>query len=241
MKELIQTMVDPAKNFGKVTVFAGYSSTDVVIVLNTGDGTRLPTVGEYNLTWWNATDYLDPSDDPNREIVRVNSRIDDILTITRHQEGTFASNKNLSGKTYKMILAVTAKIIPDLQTDAQTRADTTVETHRLTGIHALPQPSQVIPNRSSFTAQVINAPVLGTMLPNIPIPDSFALVLRATIGNTGQVFVANSTTNATSSAIPGNRNTLNAGDAIKLYVTNANIIAIAGSATGNNVDLLVEQ
>lgn len=243
MKEYdIQAMVDPVKNFGKVTVSSGYSSTDLVIVLNSGDGAKLPTSidGAFNLTWWNATDYLDPSDDPYKEIVRINSRIVDTLTITRAQEGTFASDKNIPGKTYKMILAVTAKIIPDLQTDAQTRADTTVEVHRLTGIHALPQPSQAVPNRPSFTAQIVNALTTGTFLPNIPIPDGFALVVRAVIGNTGQIYVANSIANVTSSSIPGNRNTLNAGDAVKLYVTNANLVAVAGSSSGNNVDILVE-
>lgn len=140
-----------------------------------------------------------------------------------------------------MVLTITSKMIADIQTDAQTKANTTVETHRLTGIHALPQPSQIVPNRSSFTARIINAPVAGILLPNISIPDSFALVIRATISNTGQVFIADSIANATSSTIPGNRITLSAGDAIKLFMTNANIIAVASSATGNNIDILVEQ
>lgn len=238
----IRAMVDQVVNFGKVTVSGTYTYLDTVIVLNANDGTRLPdpSIGRYNLTWWNWTDYPDPADDPKREIVRVTIKSGDTITVSRHEEGTTATDKNIVGKTYKMILPLTAKMIPDLQTDAQTRADTTVETHRLTGIHTLPQPSQIVPNRSSFTAQVINAPIAGTFLPSITIPDSFAFVLRATIGNTGQVYVANSIANATSSTIPGNRNTLNAGDAIKLYVTNANLVAIAGSASGNNVDLLVE-
>lgn len=123
----IQKMLDAAKNFGKVTVSAGYSNLDTVIVLNSGDGTRLPnpsTDGEFNLTWWNSTDYPDPADDPNREIVRATAKTGDILTVIRGQEGISASNKNTPGKTYKMILSITAKIIPDIQSDAQTRVDT---------------------------------------------------------------------------------------------------------------------
>lgn len=244
MNRSIRTMLDAVTNFGKVTVSTGYTSLDMVIVLISGDGTKLPNPsidGQFNLTWWNSTDYTDPADDPNKEIVRVTARIGDTLTLTRAQEGTSASIKNLSGKTYKMILAVTAKMIPDIQSDAQTRADTTVENHRLTGIHALPQPVQIIPNRSSFTARVVNAPTAGAFLPDITIPDGFYLVLRATIGNIGQVYIADSIPNATSSAIPGNRNTLNAGDVVKLYVSNANIVAIAGSVSGITVDILVEQ
>lgn len=134
----IQTMLDAVKNFGKVTVSAGYTNLDTVIVLALGDGIRLPNPsidGEFNLTWWNSTDYPDPSDDPNREIVRVTTRAGDVLTITRAQEGISSSNKNIPGKTYKMILALTSKIIPDIQIDAQTRVDT----HQSSDVHTLPQ------------------------------------------------------------------------------------------------------
>ena len=122
----IQTMLDTAKNFGKVTLSTGYTNVDTVIVLVPGDGVRLPDPsvdGPFNLTWWNITDYLDPADDPNREIVRVITRVEDVLTVTRGQEGIPSSNKNIPNKTYKMILAVTAKLIIDIQSDAQTRVN----------------------------------------------------------------------------------------------------------------------
>lgn len=96
-------------------------------------------------------------------------------------------------------------------------------------------------NRPAFTAQVVNAPVLGALLPNIIVPGGYALVVRANILNAGQVFVANSIANATNAAIPGNRNTLNAGDTVRLYITNANLVAVAGSGAGQNVDIIVEQ
>jgi len=109
--------LDPIKNFAKVTVSAGYDSAATSITLNSGDGNKLPdpaTDGAFNLVWWNATDYPDPSDDPNVEIVRVTAKSGDTLTITRGQEGTSAVDHNTSGKTYKMVLAVTEKTISDI-------------------------------------------------------------------------------------------------------------------------------
>jgi len=105
---------DSVVNFGKVTVSIGYDSSAISIVLNSGDGAKLPSTTPYNIIWWNSTDYVDPTDDPNVEIVRVTARSTDTLTVTRAQEGTSASNKNTAGKTYKMILALTAKMITDI-------------------------------------------------------------------------------------------------------------------------------
>lgn len=110
--------VDPVTNFGKVLVSTGYNDTDTSIVLSSGDGAKLPdpsTDGDFNVVWFNNTDYFDPSDDPNREIVRVTAKSSDTLTVTRAQEGTSASIKNLSGKNYRMILGVTKKTVDDLQ------------------------------------------------------------------------------------------------------------------------------
>ncbi len=44
----------------------------------------------------------------------MTARTSDTLTVTRAQEGTSASAKNSAGKTYKMVLAPTAKTIDDL-------------------------------------------------------------------------------------------------------------------------------
>lgn len=147
--KLIQTLLDPVTNFGKVTVSTGYSSTDIIIVLDTGHGDRLPnpSIGPFNLVWWNSTDYLDPSDDPYVEIVRVTALTGDILTIERPQEGTAQTDKNLPGKTYKMILSLTAKMIPDIQSDAQSRVDV----HRTSDTHTLPQPANIFTNFQDVT------------------------------------------------------------------------------------------
>lgn len=97
------------KNFAKVTVLAGHNTTDTSIALQAGQGAILPTGTPYNVVWWNATDFADPADDPNVEVVRVTNIATDTLTVTRAQEGTTATNKNTAGKTYKMIAGFTAK------------------------------------------------------------------------------------------------------------------------------------
>lgn len=107
--------LDAAKNFAKVQVSTGYDADDTSIVLETGHGARLPTA-PFNVVWWNASDYADPADDPNREIVRVTAITDDTLTVTRAQEGTSGSTKNTAGKTYLMIAGPTAKLIDDIET-----------------------------------------------------------------------------------------------------------------------------
>lgn len=113
---------DATKNFAKVTVSTGYDAAATSIVLATGDGAKLPqpsTDGEFNLVWWNNTDYSDPTDDPNREIVRCTARSTDTLTVTRAQEGEAASTKNTSDKTYRMALTITKKVIDDITTGKQ--------------------------------------------------------------------------------------------------------------------------
>ena len=106
--------MDIAKNFAKVTVTDGnYDASSTSIDLITGHGARLPAA-PFNAVWWNATDYPDPSDDLLVEIVRVTNVTGDTLTITRAQEGTAANDKNIAGKTYKMIAGLTARTITDM-------------------------------------------------------------------------------------------------------------------------------
>lgn len=108
--------LDGVNNFAKVEVSTGYDASATSIVLATGDGAKLPdpATANYNVVWWNSTDYPDPADDPNVEIVRVTAKSTDTLTVTRNQESSGASTKNTAGKTYKMILGITAKMITDI-------------------------------------------------------------------------------------------------------------------------------
>ena len=109
--------------------------------------------------------------------------------------------------------------------------------------YSLAYTSTVTFNRTAFDARVVNAPLAGALLPNITVPNGFALVVRANINNAvgEQVFVANSVANAIAGGVPGNRVTLNSGDRVTLYVTNANLIAVASTTGAGNADILVEQ
>ena len=108
-------MVDQVANFKKVTVSTGYNNTATSIVLATGQGAELPDPSgdNYNVVWWDSTNYNDPADDPNVEIVRITAKSTDTLTVTRNQESSGASNKNNADAVYKMHLGVTAKTITD--------------------------------------------------------------------------------------------------------------------------------
>jgi hypothetical protein len=90
-----------------------YNASDTNITLASGYS-NLPAA-PYNMVWYNSTDYADPSDDPQSEIVRVTSQAGPAITITRATEGpNVASVKNISGKTYVMLLTLTAKMITDI-------------------------------------------------------------------------------------------------------------------------------
>lgn len=131
------SLLDPITNFGKVIVSSCTGDcTAAATEVTVDDGTKFPdpaTDGAFNLIWWNSTDYPDPSDDPNKEVIRCTAKSGNILTITRAQEGTSASTKNSSGKVYKMILSLTAKMISDISgaitTTISTHSSTTSSVH----------------------------------------------------------------------------------------------------------------
>jgi len=119
-------VLDPVKNFAKVSVSIGYDASATTIVLATGEGAKLPqpsTDGAFNLVWHNVTDYPDPSNDPNVEIIRVTARTNDTLTITRAQESTTAKTHNTSGKAYQMILGITKNTIDNIDAKIEELAD----------------------------------------------------------------------------------------------------------------------
>jgi len=117
--------LDPVKNFAKATLINGISSTDTSLQISDEDASKFPdpsTDGAFNVILWNATDYPDPSDDPDVEIVRVTAKSSSggttTYTITRGQEGTTAKDHNTSGKTYKIVLGITKKMIDDIESNA---------------------------------------------------------------------------------------------------------------------------
>jgi uncharacterized protein YjiK len=98
------------KNFCRVTVSTGYDAAAVSIVLSSGQGALCPDA-PFNAVWYNSTDYPDPTDDPNVEVIKVSARSTDTLTIIRAQEGSTASTKNTSAKTYKLVVGVTVQTL----------------------------------------------------------------------------------------------------------------------------------
>lgn len=126
-------------NFGKVTVLSGHSSSDTSIALQAGNGALLP-VAPFNVVWWNSAAFADPSDDPNKEIVRVTAGGGggggDTLTVTRAQEGTAASSKNTAGGIYKMIAGFTAKGPEQIGIGASASLPTYIEDVRSSSIQS---------------------------------------------------------------------------------------------------------
>jgi len=106
--------MDLFKNFAKSTLASGITSGATSLSVASGHGTRFPTV-PFNAVLWNKTDFADPSDDSNHEIVRVTAISTDTFTITRGQEGTTGVAHNTGGKTYGIIVGLTAKSLAELQ------------------------------------------------------------------------------------------------------------------------------
>ena len=109
--------LDPVTNFGRVEVDGTYSDSATSVTLNTGEAAKLPdpaTDGEFNLVWFDSSNFNSPSEDPNVEIVRVTAVSGDTLTISRAQENTTATTKN-SGTEYLMLLGATQKTIEDIE------------------------------------------------------------------------------------------------------------------------------
>lgn len=105
-----------------------------------------------------------------------------------------------------------------------------------------------IVNLNSFTAQnvAVPFPAPGVLLPNIPVPNGFALVVRANVLNKNAIFIAGPSPGGSAVAnvaVAATRNTLNPGDVVKLFISNANLVAILDSVAAgvDTVDILVEQ
>lgn len=92
-------------------------------------------------------------------------------------------------------------------------------------------------NRPNFIAQNVAVNLADSTLPDITIPDGFSLAIRANVNNIAGSQIYISRVDAT---VAANRNTLNVGDATRLYINNANLIHVAGTQNGLSVDLLTE-
>jgi hypothetical protein len=106
--------LDAVNNFVKVTASA-QASGDTTVTLSASDYAKLPAF-PFNLIWYNSTDFPDPADDPNVEVVRATAGNGStfVVTITRAQEGTSAANHNTAGKIYKMSQDITQAMIAQI-------------------------------------------------------------------------------------------------------------------------------
>lgn len=128
--------MDNVKNFAKATVAQGYDDSATSIDIDVADSVRIPADAPFNLVWWNASDYPDPADDPQKEIVRCTARDGETLTITRGQETTGAADHNEANKTYKVAQCFTKEMIRQMVGDVFSSGtailvDTTSETIEL--------------------------------------------------------------------------------------------------------------
>ena len=106
-------------------VASAQAAGDTTVTISTAAAALLPAA-PFNMTWWLASTYSDPADDPNVEIIRVTvvNTGTGVLTITRAQEGTTATAKNLTG-TYKLSLDITSKMITDISSNLYKSAKAT--------------------------------------------------------------------------------------------------------------------
>jgi hypothetical protein len=113
--------IDTVTNFPLGTLTAGIAAGASSLTLGTNEGgnfpaaTTSPDADHFNITIWNSTDYANPGDDPNVEILRCTARSGDVLTISRAQEGTSDVNHNTGGKTYRVAQCVTKKMVDDIR------------------------------------------------------------------------------------------------------------------------------
>lgn len=97
-----------------------------------------------------------------------------------------------------------------------------------------------VPNRNAWAHGQQRCAVPGTavQLPNVPVPDGFALAIRAIPGNTDNIFLGNSQANAQNPAL---RLTFARGTGPSLYITNANLVWLDAVVVGEGIDYWVEQ
>ena len=94
-------------------------------------------------------------------------------------------------------------------------------------------------NQAAFETNQLNVTVAGTgeNLQAQAIPNGFAVAIKAKSGNTNSIWVGDSKANSENHAIAFE---LKAGEVMKLYITNVNLVWIDASVTGEGVNWVVE-
>jgi len=103
----------PLVNSFRTTLASGITAGASSMTLSDATGAPVPTTqGYYTLSIWNSTDYTDPRDDSDMEIVLISGRSGNVLTIARRGfDGTTAAAHNTGGKTYSVEMLATASAI----------------------------------------------------------------------------------------------------------------------------------
>jgi hypothetical protein len=93
-------------------------------------------------------------------------------------------------------------------------------------------------SKSKFTVEEATVATAGTpvQLSDIPAAESVELVIKAKRSNLGAIKVGESSAKALAGKF-----TLEPGEAVKLRISNANKIYIDAEASGDKVELIVEQ
>jgi hypothetical protein len=110
-------VLDPVENFAKTELASGILAGAVSMSVLAGTASLFPDPavdGNFNVVIYNSTDFNNPSDDPDREIVRITAVLGDSFNITRGQEGTIAVDHNTAGKTYTVAEVLTKKVLLDI-------------------------------------------------------------------------------------------------------------------------------
>lgn len=91
------------KNNAKTTLSSDFTALETT--LQVSDASKFPTSGDFLITIWDKVNYPDPSDDPNMEIVKVTTVLNNIFLVTRAQEETTAIGHNSSNAAEMLITA----------------------------------------------------------------------------------------------------------------------------------------
>jgi hypothetical protein len=130
--------MDAIKNFAISQLSVGINSTQLTAVVLTGQGSRFPATGEFNVVVYDAS-YANAAlayHAGKAAIYRVLSRSTDTLNFKgdgssnrEGQEGTSPITHNSSGATYIVMQALTAKILTDLEAEVSGGSNFVEQTH----------------------------------------------------------------------------------------------------------------
>ena len=94
-------------------------------------------------------------------------------------------------------------------------------------------------NRTSFVTGQKDVTTAGTaeQLPDVEIPNGFAVVIKAKSTNTGRIYIGNSKANAEDHSVAFS---LGANEWVELKITNLNLVWIDADVDGEGVEYIVE-